>query len=449
MSTQNGSPSDTPRTSREAVGHVMTPAEKRVQMYLAGAYAAAIILGVANGLWGTELLQHGANVVSTVFIRLFKFIAIPIIAVSIISTLATISQSSESGKIFRHTIFYTLLTTILAATLAAVLYSVFAPANVEVTTTAASLEAVAPKQSYGDYMLTIVPDNFLAPFLSANVLSVLLISAAVGLAIAKLPRGSYPQQVLMAFFSGLQSVLFTIVGWIIKALPIGLFGFFSVLTVELQSGVALGGLGTYFATVLSANFIQMLVVLPLVLMLRGLNPLRVAKAMLPALTVAFFSKSSAGTLPVTMACSERLGVRKPVSRFVLPICTTINMNGCAAFILITVVYLMQNAGADITAGTLAFWIIISTIAAVGNAGVPMGCFFLSASLLASMNVPILLMGIILPFYAVIDAIETLLNVWSDSTVATMVNRDIYDDKLDGRSAAADDEADEAEPAPVR
>lgn len=103
------------------------------------------------------------------------------------------------------------------------------------------------------------------------------------------------------------------------------------------------------------------------------------------------------------------------------------MNGCAAFILITVVYLMQNAGAEVSFGMLAAWIVISTIAAVGNAGVPMGCFFLSASLLASMNVPILLMGVILPFYAVIDAIETTLNVWSDSNVATLVNHDLYGD----------------------
>ena len=129
-------------------------------------------------------------------------------------------------------------------------------------------------------------------------------------------------------------------------------GFLSVLAADLASGVELGGLGVYFAAVLTANFVQMLVILPLVLLARGLNPLKVAKAMLPALTVAFFSKSSAGTLPVTMASAEnRLGVRRPVSRFVLPICTTINMNGCAAFILLTVVYLMQNAGADITLGT--------------------------------------------------------------------------------------------------
>ena len=76
---------------------------------------------------------------------------------------------------------------------------------------------------------------------------------------------------------------------------------------------------------------------------------------------------------------------------------------------------------------LSFIVFIATIAAVGNAGVPMGCFFLSASLLASMNVPILLLGVILPFYAVIDAIETMLNVWSDSNVAVLVNKDLYDE----------------------
>ncbi len=408
---------------------VMTPQQKRAQILLAACYLVAIVLGLVNGLWGSQFWQTAGQFISDIFIRLFRFIAIPIIAVSIISTLATISRSKESGKIFRHTIFYTLFTTVLAASLAAVLFVLYAPANVALTGTASQPEALAniQSQSYFSYIESVIPDNIIAPFLSANVLSVLIIAAAVGIAIAKLPADSKEQNLMITFFTALQSVLFTIVNWIIKILPIGIFGFFTVLAMQMATGVALGGLGVYLATVLTSNFVQMLVVLPLILLIRGINPLRVAKGMLPALTVAFFSKSSAGTLPVTMSCAENnLNVRPSVSRFVLPICTTINMNGCAAFILITVVYLMQNAGADITLGTLLIWIVIATIAAVGNAGVPMGCFFLSASLLASMNVPILLMGVILPFYAVIDAIETTLNVWSDSNVAVLVNHDLYD-----------------------
>ena len=398
-------------------------------------YLIAIVLGIVNGIWGSSATQSFADFIATMFIRLFKFVAIPIIAVSIISTLSSISKSRSSGRIFRHTIFYTLFTTILAATLAALLYVVFSPENVSASISgaaAAPLSSVANAGGAGylKYIESVIPDNILAPFLSANVLSVLLISAAVGIALAQM-KPSKAQETLVSLFAGLQEVLFRIVSWIIKVLPIGIFGFFSVLAADLASGVELGGLGVYFAAVLTANFVQMLVILPLVLLARGLNPLKVAKAMLPALTVAFFSKSSAGTLPVTMASAEnRLGVRRPVSRFVLPICTTINMNGCAAFILLTVVYLMQNAGADITLGTLIVWILISTLAAVGNAGVPMGCFFLSASLLAGMNVPILLMGVILPFYAVVDAIETALNVWSDSCVAAMVDHDLKDETFD-------------------
>ena len=409
---------------------VMNPHVKRMQTIQAVLYVIAIILGLINGFYGSEFWIQTGEFISTIFIRLFRFIAVPIIAVSIIATLSQISRSTESGRIFRHSVFYTLLTTILAASLAAILFEVFSPANVTLSDTTEASAAIAgiKGKSYFDYITSVVPDNAIAPFLSANVLSVLLIAAAVGIAIAKLPHDSREQRVLMAFFSGLQAVLFTLVGWIIMILPLGIFGFFTVLAKEINAGVAVGGLGTYFATVLTANFIQMLIVLPALLLLRGINPIRVFKGMLPALTVAFFSKSSAGTLPVTMRCSEvNLGVKESVSRFVLPMCTTINMNGCAAFILITVVYLMQNAGVDITWSTLAVWIFIATIAAVGNAGVPMGCFFLSASLLASMNVPILLMGVILPFYAVIDAIETTLNVWSDSNVAVLVHKDLYGD----------------------
>ena len=166
-------------------------------------------------------------------------------------------------------------------------------------------------------------------------------------------------------------------------------------------------------------------VLPLFLLVRGVSPLRVWRGMFPALAVALFSKSSAGTLPVTMASAEgNLHLDRRVTRFVLPICTTINMNGCAAFILVTSLFLMQNAGIALSAGTMIVWLGVAVFAAVGNAGVPMGCYFLTLSLMASMNVPVDLMGVILPIYAVIDMIETCVNVFSDSCVCAMTDHDL-------------------------
>ena len=137
---------------------------KRSQLLMAAAYAAAILLGAACGFWGGETLHAFADFISTVFVRLFKFISVPIIAVSIIATLANFSQSRETGRIFRHTIFYTLFTTVLAAGLAALLYVFFSPANV----TAVDAQNVAAKvtqHSYLEYVKTIVPDNLIAPFL--------------------------------------------------------------------------------------------------------------------------------------------------------------------------------------------------------------------------------------------------------------------------------------------
>ena len=400
-------------------------------------YGLCLILGVVFGLLNNASVNALMDFIATIFTRLFSFIAVPIIALALISTLAKLGKDSSSGKLFVRTIIYTLSTTIAAAAIGAVLFWVIAPANVP-SELLGGVEVTATQQStsYFDHILAVVPNNILQPFVSGNVLSVLLISAAVGIALALMPKNERREAVLNTIL-GLQDVLFVMIRWILAILPIGIMGFTAKLVTELGHGIILGSIATYFVVVLASNFIQMLIVLPGFLVSRGLNPLRVAKGMFPALVVAFFSKSSAGTLPVTMASAEdNCKVNPKVSRFVLPICTTINMNGCAAFILITSLYLMQNAGIEITLGTTIAWILIATIAAIGNAGVPMGCYFLTLSLMSSMHVPVLLMGIILPVYAIIDMIETCENVWSDASVANMVNQDLKDDldALDAKQA---------------
>jgi len=208
-------------------------------------------------------------------------------------------------------------------------------------------------------------------------------------------------------------------------LPIGILAFAAQLAAQIEAGVIVGSLGVYTAVVIGGNLIQFFVVIPFFLAVRGLNPVRVFRQMAPAVAVALFTKSSAGTLPVTLASAEqRLGAHPSVARFVLPICTTINMNGCAAFILVTSLYVMQNAGMELTLGTMVSWLFIAVLTAVGNAGVPMGCYFLTLSLMASIGAPVGLMGIILPIYSIIDMIETAENVWSDSAVCAITDHDL-------------------------
>ena len=391
-------------------------------------YIGALIIGALIGFAGNADVNAVMDFIATVFTRLFSFIAVPIIAVSLISTLANLSRNSKGGTIFIHTIFYTLLTTILAAVLGAVLFSVIKPANVPAAMTEGAADVVSKYESlsYLEHIQNIIPNNLLQPFVAGNVLSILMVAAAFGLGIASMKEGKN-KDALISVITGFQELLFILIHWLIRILPIGIMAFTAQLVTQLEAGIILGGLATYFGVVISSNLIQMFVILPLILLIKGLNPLKIARGMLPALAVALFSKSSAGTLPVTMAAAEdNLHVDRRVSRFVLPICTTINMNGCAAFILITSVYLLQNAGIEIGFSTLIAWVFIATFAAVGNAGVPMGCYFLTLSLVSSMNIPVSLMGVILPVYAVIDMIETSLNVWSDSCVANIVNKTMKD-----------------------
>jgi Na+/H+-dicarboxylate symporter len=195
------------------------------------------------------------------------------------------------------------------------------------------------------------------------------------------------------------------------------------LSAQIEAGVIVGSLGKYVAVILGGNLIQFFIVLPLFLVVRGLNPLKVLRAMSPAVLMALFTKSSAATLPVTLqSAEERLNVNPDVSRFVLPICTTINMNGCAAFILVTSLFVMQNGGTVLTLPAMLLWLLIAVVSAVGNAGVPMGCYFLTLSLMAGVGAPVGIMGIILPIFTIIDMVETAENVWSDSCVCAIVNR---------------------------
>ena len=395
-------------------------------------WIGALVVGAILGLLGISWLNEVMNFVATVYTRLFQLLAVPTIVLAVISTFATFG-SKGSGKIFGRTLIYTLLTTFAAAAVGAILYVLIAPGNLPVESVAGvdlkniSQEAEISKQfqpsvTYSEHILSVIPNNIVKPFLEGNVLSLLLLAFAIGIGLSKLPE-SENKAVVIKGLLGLQELLFLLIRWLIWTLPLGIVAFSAQLSAQVSAGVVADSIGRYVLVVLGGNVIQFFIVLPLFLLARGLNPVHVLGRMMPAVLMALFTKSSAATLPVTMDTAEnRLGIRKNVARFVLPICTTINMNGCAAFILVTSLFVMQQGGTPLTVGTIFLWILISVISAVGNAGVPMGCYFLTLSLMSGIGAPIAVLGIILPIYTIIDMVETAENVWSDSCVAALVDR---------------------------
>ena len=299
-------------------------------------WIGALVVGAAIGMAQVGWIDNIMSFIASVYTRLFQLLAVPTIVLAVITTLSTLGGQKDSGRIFRTALKYTILTTVAAAAVGLILYIIVAPGNLPsnlINKIGDVSESIGVAEtSYTEHFLSVVPNNIVRPFLEGNVLSLILIAFAVGIALSK---------------------------------------------------------------------------------------------MMPAVLMALFTKSSAATLPVTMDTSERrLGVSSKVARFVLPICTTINMNGCATFILVTSLFVMQNGGIELSIPTMLLWLLLSVVSAIGNAGVPMGCFFLTLSLMTGIGAPVAIMGIILPVYTIIDMIETAENVWSDSCVAAMTDHDL-------------------------
>ena len=319
-------------------------------------WAAALVVGAFIGLLHVGWVEDVFNFIATVYTRLFQFLAVPTVALAIVTTMISFGKKRSAKKLFARTLTYTLLTTFAAALVGMLLYILVAPGNIPSEMIPGGQSPATGTASFKDHIISVVPDNIVAPLLSGNVLSILIIAFAFGIGIAAM-KESRKKETVINFFEGMQELFFILIRALIKTLPLGIACFAAQLSSQLSGGVILGSLGKWALVVLLGNVIQFAVILPLFLLARGINPLKALKAMTPAVLMALFTKSSAATLPVTISSAEeRMGADKRVSRFVLPVCCTVNMNGCAAFILVTSLFVMQNSGMTLSVPTMLLWV---------------------------------------------------------------------------------------------
>ena len=262
---------------------------KKILIWLL-ALAAGAVLGVLGIGWVDQLMEF----VASTYTRLFQLLAVPTIMLAVTTTFADFG-SKGSGKIFGRTLTYTLLTTFAATAVGAALYVAIAPGNLPVETVAEGSKAMAdtPSETYYDHVLSVVPNNIVRPLLEGNVLSLLLLAFAIGIALAKMPP-SDNKAVVVKGLLGLQELLFMLIRGLIRILPAGIVAFAAQLSAQLTAGVVADSIGRYVLVVLGGNVVQFFVVLPLLLTVRGLNPIRVLGGMMPAVLMALFTKSSAG-----------------------------------------------------------------------------------------------------------------------------------------------------------
>lgn len=388
-------------------------------------FGVATLLGILAGYVDSPFVFTTAETVSEIFINLLKLVSLPIIFLSVVSTASGMESLNEIKNLGKKVIKYTLLTTVIAATVALVIFTLVNPVRIQGPLKLE--EQVSDQPGYLNYLLHTIPSNVVQPFSENNVIGVLILAILLSVAILSLPNKN--REVLHSFFSSLYAAIMKVTTWLVKLMPFAIWAFITLFIHNMKNGLQLQSLALYLFVVLAANLVQAFLVLPGLLKWHKISPLATAKAMFPALSVAFFTKSSAAALPMAMRCAEEnVGISRKVASFTLPLCTTINMNACAAFILTTVMFVSMSNGMVYSPLEMVMWIFIATIAAVGNAGVPMGCYFLSSTFLAAMNVPLHILGVILPFYTLIDMLESAINVWSDSCVATVVYKEICDEE---------------------
>jgi Na+/H+-dicarboxylate symporter len=379
-------------------------------------YLIAIITAVVAGMFDIPFFVLIAEGIQLIFQRLMKLISVPIIFLSVFSIVLKMHGKMTLKKIFKQSLFYTLSTTILSSLVAICLIVSLknphhSPSIKEIFTSKASLS--------WNFLTEIIPEHAFQPFMTGNVLSSLLLALFMGIAFTKISGKEKIENSSSIILDGLMKMA----SILIKGMPFMIFSGLTMTIKMKESFQHFQEVGFFLLIVLLANCVQGLIVLPILLKFHRISAWKTFLGYKTALLYAFISKSSVATLPVATQCAERnLDIHPEISRFTFPIFTTINMNGCAAFIVTALCLSCLHDYQTLTFDKILLSFTLSVIAAIGNAGVPMGCYFLSTALLSGLGLKLELITLILPAYALIDMVETSLNVWSDAVITTIIDQ---------------------------
>jgi len=411
-----------------------------------------ILIGMALGvLWGilasslgfVDLTLDWIKPFGTIFINLLKLIAVPLVLVSLINGVASLSDISRLSRIGSKTLGIYLFTTVVAVVLGLLLVNLTAPGKAfspekreefkqqfAATTTKRSSDALAvQEQGPLQPLIDIVPSNIFASITdNGKMLQVIFFALLFGIALIMIPLEKAAP--VNAFFEGLNLVILKIVDIIMLAAPYGVFALLAGLVVEFAGndpGAALElllVLGYYCLVVLVGLALMIFVVYPILVTTVGkTNYKDFFRGIFPAQMLAFSTSSSAATLPVTMErCEQNLGINKEITSFVLPLGATINMDGTSLYQAVAAVFIAQAYGMDLTLSGQIGIVLTATLASIGAAAVPGAGVVMLVIVLQQADIPIEGIALILAPDRILDMCRTVVNVTGDATVATMVAR---------------------------
>ena len=384
------------------------------------ALVLAVVAGVLLGDQADFVNQY-IKPIGTIFLNLLKFIVVPLVLFSVMAGILSMNDISKVGRLGFRALLYFMATTLFAVTLGLVVPSLlkgFFPL-IQISPEVAMSTVDAPHLSVMEQIVEMFPSNIIAPVSSMSMMQVIVIALFFGIAMVHVgEKGEMARKVTLSF----NDVVCKILEYIMALAPIGVFCMMTPVVVDNGPSV----LGSYAALLVLAYLCFVihagLVYSSTVRLLGGLPPLKFFKGMQPAMLFAFSSDSSVATLPYTMQCAEKFGVSKEVSRFVLSLGATINMDGVAIYLGVTSVFMAACCGIDLTMNQYLAIAFASTVASIGTPGIPGGSLALMAMVFASAGIPVECVAVAAGIDRIIDMGRTVMSVTGDASCAVVMQR---------------------------
>ena len=397
------------------------------------------IYGIASAINGwSDFTSNFISPFGTIFLNLLKLIAVPLVVSSLITGVASLSDTRKLSRIGWKTIALYISTTAIAVSIGLILVNVLEPGagipeDFQESLSQEYVDKAASKQDLASSvqnnrgplqpLVDMVPSNmFSAASNNSNMLQIVFISIIFGIALIGIDR-KFSQPVL-AFLEGINQMIIKLVEMIMYFAPYGVFALIaktisSVSGDVSQIGSILSALLFYMGVVVLGLFIHMsLTYLTILKMFTNMNLKHFFKSMAPVQLLAFSTSSSGATLPVTMKrCEKDLGVSEEISSFVLPLGATINMDGTALYQGVAAVFIAQAIGMDLTFVDQFTIVATAVLASIGTAAVPGAGIIMLVIILEAINVPSQGIALILGVDRILDMIRTATNVTGDATVA--------------------------------
>lgn len=393
---------------------------KKKKMSLAMQIFIALILAIIAGLLLQNYASFAENYIKpfgTIFLNLVKFIVVPIVLFSIMCGIISMSDIKKVGSIGLKTVVYYFCTTAFAITFGLIggnFFKRFFPAIATSNLTYETTEKI----SVMDTIVNIFPSNFVSPMVEANMLQVIVMAVLLGFSIILIGEKNVR---LVRAFNDLNDVFMKCMELILKLSPIGVFCLLCPV-IAANGAAIIGSLAMVLLTAYICYIVHAVVVYSLtVKTLGGLSPLKFFKEMLPAIMFAFSSSSSVGTLPINMECTEKLGASKEVASFVLPLGSTINMDGTAIYQGVCAIFIASCYGVNLTLSQMLTIVLTATLASIGTAGVPGAGMVMLAMVLTSVGLPVDGIALVAGVDRIFDMGRTTVNITGDASCCIVVS----------------------------